>query len=136
MKYPKSAVTSAFIFTCAFVQAQDNSVGINTNSPNSNAVLELVSPTSDQGFLVPGITSSQRDSMESNTLNLSLESDGAAPSTVDLSPYLDNTDAQDISYNSASGQFTIDNGSTIYIAPASDRRLKENIVLLQNTMEN
>ncbi len=39
---------------------QDNSVGINTNTPNSNAVLELVSPNADQGFLVPRISSVQR----------------------------------------------------------------------------
>ncbi|WP_424961019.1 C1q-like domain-containing protein [Ekhidna sp.] len=42
-----------------------NNVGINTNSPNSNSVLELVSPQSNQGFLVPRFSSSHRISMQS-----------------------------------------------------------------------
>ncbi|MBV6647709.1 MAG: hypothetical protein KI790_19780, partial [Cyclobacteriaceae bacterium] len=37
-----------------------NSVGIGTETPNPNAVLELVSPTADQGFLVPRMTTAQR----------------------------------------------------------------------------
>jgi len=42
---------------------QDNSVGINTNSPNTKAVLELVSPQSNQGFLVPRMTTNDRNLM-------------------------------------------------------------------------
>ena len=45
------------------VKAQDNSVGINTNTPNPNAVLELVSPGNNQGFLVPRVTPTERDNM-------------------------------------------------------------------------
>lgn len=37
-----------------------NSVGIGTASPNSNAVLELVSPGNNQGVLVPRLTTAQR----------------------------------------------------------------------------
>ncbi|HHP7241039.1 MAG TPA: beta strand repeat-containing protein, partial [Cyclobacteriaceae bacterium] len=37
-----------------------NSMGVGTNSPNQNAVLELVSPNNNQGFLVPRITTAQR----------------------------------------------------------------------------
>ncbi|MEP2401374.1 MAG: hypothetical protein ABJH92_14165, partial [Ekhidna sp.] len=66
MKYLKSVAISAFVLTCTYVHAQDNSVGINTNSPNSNAVLELVSPNSNQGFLVPRVTTFQRTSMSSS----------------------------------------------------------------------
>jgi hypothetical protein len=44
------------------IQAQQN-VGIGTKTPNANAVLELVSPDSNQGFLIPRITTSQRTSM-------------------------------------------------------------------------
>jgi len=40
-----------------------NSVGVNTNTPNVNSVLELVSPNSNQGFLVPRLTTFQRTSM-------------------------------------------------------------------------
>ena len=45
------------------ILAQDNSVGINTNVPNSNAVLDLVSPGDDQGFLVPRLSSDDRIAM-------------------------------------------------------------------------
>ncbi|MEP1035695.1 MAG: hypothetical protein ABJG98_19185, partial [Ekhidna sp.] len=81
MKYLKSAVTSACILICVYSQAQDNSVGINTNSPNANAVLELVSPNSDQGFLVPRMTTSQRNSMSSS---LSSADDGLMVFDTDL----------------------------------------------------
>ena len=37
-----------------------NSMGIGTNTPNQNAVLELVSPANNQGFLVPRLTTVQR----------------------------------------------------------------------------
>ncbi|WP_420576426.1 tail fiber domain-containing protein [Ekhidna sp.] len=66
MSFNKSAVFTAFILAYTLSFAQDNSVGINTNSPNSNAVLELVSPNSDQGFLVPRLSTSQRTSMSLN----------------------------------------------------------------------
>src|SRR5690606_30811187 len=37
-------------------------VGINTDAPNSRAVLDLQSPTNDQGLLVPRLSTSQRTS--------------------------------------------------------------------------
>ena len=43
-----------------------NSVGIGTSAPNAHAVLELVSPGHNQGFLVPGLTSSQRATLASS----------------------------------------------------------------------
>ena len=43
-----------------------NSVGIGTENSNNNAVLELVSPNNNQGFLVPRLTSVQRLDMASN----------------------------------------------------------------------
>ncbi|XOV94687.1 MAG: hypothetical protein ACFHWX_08275 [Bacteroidota bacterium] len=49
---------------CAIAQ---NSVGINTSTPNSKAVLELVSPNNNQGFLVPRITTAQRTTMTLTT---------------------------------------------------------------------
>ena len=36
------------------------SVGVNTTTPNKNAVLDLISPGSNQGLLVPRLTTSQR----------------------------------------------------------------------------
>ncbi len=44
------------------IKAQ-NTVGIGTSTPNQNAVLDLVSPTGNQGVLVPRITTSQRQGM-------------------------------------------------------------------------
>ena len=46
-----------------------NSVGINTTVPNANSVLELVSPGSNQGFLVPRLTTAQRTGMSSSLAN-------------------------------------------------------------------
>ncbi|MCR9250828.1 MAG: hypothetical protein NXI20_10400 [bacterium] len=53
--------------------AQDNgSIGIGTETPNSNAVLELVSPGNNQGLLVPRLTTAQRTNTDftSNLSNL------------------------------------------------------------------
>ncbi|MCP4460466.1 MAG: hypothetical protein GY816_20960 [Cytophagales bacterium] len=43
--------------------AQQNSMGVNTTAPNPNAVLHLVSPNSDQGLLIPVLTTAQRTAM-------------------------------------------------------------------------
>ena len=50
---------------CLSIHGQ-NSVGINTNTPNTNSVLELVSPNSNQGFLVPRVNTFQRTSMSTS----------------------------------------------------------------------
>lgn len=52
--------------------AQDNSVGINTKSPNKNAVLDLVSPNKNQGLLVPRISTSSRIGMALGPSDLGL----------------------------------------------------------------
>ncbi|MEQ9009523.1 MAG: hypothetical protein RLP12_16705, partial [Ekhidna sp.] len=65
MSYYKSAAFAAFLLACIVSFAQDNSVGINTTTPNAKAVLELVSPESNQGFLVPRMNSFQRNSIQS-----------------------------------------------------------------------
>jgi len=56
-KYPLCFVFVIFFFSINYAQ---NSVGINTASPNNNAVLELVSPNNNQGFLLPRLTTAQR----------------------------------------------------------------------------
>ena len=57
-------LTLLFLFLLGFnpLKAQ-NTVGIGTTTPNQNAVLELFSPTNDQGLLVPRVTSGQRTSL-------------------------------------------------------------------------
>ncbi|MEP1063220.1 MAG: hypothetical protein ABJG82_01690 [Cyclobacteriaceae bacterium] len=47
----------------SFRSNAQNSMGVGTTTPNSNAVLELVSPNNDQGFLVPRLTTAQRSAM-------------------------------------------------------------------------
>tara|TARA_R110002012_G_scaffold202923_2_gene372109 strand:+ start:24972 stop:27563 length:2592 start_codon:yes stop_codon:yes gene_type:complete len=46
------------------VFCQGNSVGINTATPNPNAVLQLVSPDNNQGLLIPRLTTPQRLAMQ------------------------------------------------------------------------
>lgn len=53
--------------------------------------------------------------INSNTLRLSLSSDGQLYKTVNLAPYLDNTDAQTLSYNTTTDEITISGGNTIDI---------------------
>ena len=66
---------AAFILFSYSTKAQ-KTVGIGTiNDLNSNAVLHLVAPDNDQGFLVPGLTTSQRTAA-SFTSKLSSNDDG------------------------------------------------------------
>ncbi|MEO9872633.1 autotransporter outer membrane beta-barrel domain-containing protein [Ekhidna sp.] len=51
------------------------SVGIGTEEPNSNAILELVAPDNNQGLLVPRMTTSERNA-DSFTSNLSASDNG------------------------------------------------------------
>jgi len=48
------------VLTSNALIAQEGSVGIGTQTPNEKAVLHLVAPNNDQGFLVPKLTTSQR----------------------------------------------------------------------------
>ncbi|MBK8808400.1 MAG: hypothetical protein IPO21_17935 [Bacteroidales bacterium] len=50
----------AVLFTATYCLHAQTSVGINTTNPNTHAVLELVSPTNNQGFLAPKMTTVQR----------------------------------------------------------------------------
>lgn len=55
----KSFLALCFLLSVITVSAQ-NSVGIGVTNPNPHAVLELVSPTNNQGLLVPKLTTLQR----------------------------------------------------------------------------
>ena len=50
-------------FLLLYEASAQNSMGIGTNTPNQNAVLELVSPGNNQGFLVPRLTTAQRTTL-------------------------------------------------------------------------
>ena len=55
-----SVFVIAFFFLVTAGSAVYGQVGINTDLPNSRAVLDLQSPTNDQGLLVPRLSTSQR----------------------------------------------------------------------------
>ena len=44
----------------SFGARAQNSMGIGTNTPSANAVVEIVSPTGNQGFLIPRYTTTER----------------------------------------------------------------------------
>lgn len=55
-----------FILVCIIMMGMGNaqnsgSVGINTEAPDGSSVLDIVSPNSDKGILIPRLTSSQKD---------------------------------------------------------------------------
>lgn len=60
MKFIRMTACVFTIFFCLHRLSAQNSVGIGTQTPNPNAVLELVSPGNDQGLLVPRLTTQQR----------------------------------------------------------------------------
>ncbi len=51
------------LFVCKKGLFAQNTVGIGTASPNTNTVLELVSPSGNQGVLLPRVTTLQRQAM-------------------------------------------------------------------------
>ena len=64
MNYPaRKTFAKLLVLGLAFFSSNlyaQNSVGIGTNSPNTNAVLELVSTGNNQGLLIPRMTTAQR----------------------------------------------------------------------------
>jgi hypothetical protein len=64
MKKPLLSRLITLYFICLLILSvpsfSQNSVGIGTANSNDHAVLELVSPNSNQGFLVPRLTTAQR----------------------------------------------------------------------------
>ncbi|NLK81651.1 MAG: hypothetical protein GX277_05585, partial [Bacteroidales bacterium] len=76
IKHSKQIIIYIFTIICiSFSGYSQNSVGINTQTPNKNAVLELVSPLNNQGFLLPKVTTAQRTAL-SFTDSLKAEDQG------------------------------------------------------------
>ena len=65
----------AIFFLFSYPVLGQNNVGIGTNAPNPHAVLQLVAPNANQGFLVPGLTTQQRNAT-AFTGNLSAADNG------------------------------------------------------------
>ncbi len=47
------------------LQAQNKTLGVGTTTPNTNAALHVESPTNNQGFIMPRLTTAQRNAMGS-----------------------------------------------------------------------
>jgi hypothetical protein len=58
-------LTFCFLFSISFssLLAQNKTLGVGTPSPNPNAALHVESPTSNQGFIMPRLTTVQRKAM-------------------------------------------------------------------------
>ncbi|MEO9872634.1 beta strand repeat-containing protein [Ekhidna sp.] len=74
MKHQITSFLTAGLFLLS-ISSLAQSVGIGTEEPNSNAILELVAPNNDQGLLVPRMTTSERNA-NSFTSNLSASENG------------------------------------------------------------
>lgn len=64
----KSLPLAAMCLSLSFygvVQAQNKTLGVGVSTPNPNAALHVESPTGNQGFIMPRLTSSQRQGMTS-----------------------------------------------------------------------
>jgi hypothetical protein len=59
----KSFLLGFLCLLAAFATAQNKMLGIGTANPNANAVLHVESPSGNQGFLMPRLTTSQRSAM-------------------------------------------------------------------------
>lgn len=55
-----------FVITMGGASAQEFSAGVNTENPNRFAVLHLVAPNGNQGFLLPKIDTGQRSTMSAS----------------------------------------------------------------------
>ncbi|HRP39608.1 MAG: collagen-like protein [Chitinophagales bacterium] len=98
-----------------------NNIGIGTNAPNANAILDLDPPAKDKGFLAPRLNQTQRV-----TLATSL---AAADKGLLVFDPIDNlfyfwdgtkwvpfpTDAQTLSYNNLTNELSITNGNTVIL---------------------
>lgn len=58
----RAASIVAFLVSISITDIYAQSVGIGTETPNTNAILELVSPKNNQGLLVPRLTTDSRTS--------------------------------------------------------------------------
>jgi hypothetical protein len=53
------------IVNCTVVFAQNKTLGVGVSAPNPNAALHVESPTGNQGFIMPRLTTAQRNAMVS-----------------------------------------------------------------------
>ena len=126
------AIFGLLLFTIAG-HAQEYSAGINTETPNTNAVLHLVAPNGDQGLLIPSLTTTERSGM-----GLTAADNGMLVFDSDLNLFyywlnpswiaLSTSDSDNQTLSIAGTNLTISNGNTVDIGVAeSDPSVPANI---------
>ncbi|MCR9250829.1 MAG: hypothetical protein NXI20_10405 [bacterium] len=111
------------LFTAMSLSAQQGSIGMGTETPNSNAVLELVSPNNNQGLLVPRMTTAQRTDA-AFIANLSSVENSLLVYDTDLNQFFfwvnddwmtfsQSSNTQNLSFDDQTFQLSIDNGNTV-----------------------
>ncbi len=59
-------IAMLFVFGKSFSQTHNGAVGINTTTPNSNSVLDVISGNNNKGVLIPRLTEAQRNAIVIN----------------------------------------------------------------------
>lgn len=125
----KRLLFASFLVSLAFLpHILFSQVGIGTETPSSNAVLELRSPGNNQGFLVPRLTTAQRTATTFTSV-LSVTEKGLLVFDTDTNKFYYwsgtawvviedsvGTDSQTLSFTPATSQLSISSGNTITIA--------------------
>ncbi|WP_292009410.1 hypothetical protein [Chryseobacterium sp.] len=98
-------------FGKTYAQTTNGAVGINTNTPNANTVLDVVSSGNNKGILIPRLTEAQRDAIVIN----SATDDGLTiyNTTEDCINYWSFTDDE---WKSVCGQL----GKAVFVVDCSD----------------
>ncbi len=129
MKY--LSILTILLATSQIVLAQNGSIGMGTETPNPNAVLDLVAPDGNQGLLVPRLSTTQRTDPEFIS-NLSDEDNGllVLDSTLNIFFYWDVDDwvtfeggsvlTQNLSFDDQTFELSITDGNTISLSPILD----------------
>jgi len=86
MKNIQFKIVAVFLIFLSTISFGQNTVGINTLTPNKNSVLDLISPNRNQGFLVPRLTTSERIA-NSFTANLSNTDNGLLVYDSDINQF-------------------------------------------------
>ncbi len=103
--------------------AQTGSIGMGTETPNSNAVLELVSPENNQGLLVPRLSTTERtDALFTNNLGVAENGLLVYDSTMNAFYYW-LTDqwvmlggANNLTFDEQTFELSIENGNTVSLS--------------------
>ena len=104
----KSILAGLFLLfsSSGLLLAQNKTLGVGVSAPNSNAALHVESPTGNQGFIMPRLTSAQREAM---TSLLTAADKGLMLYDTDLSTiYI----WDGVSWGSAS-EFSVDNPASV-----------------------